>query len=221
MNGENGLTDKLKDILDDRSFDEIALHEAGHVVALYLSGIGEEFTDAVTGDCGVDVKGLTRRTGASLLDLSRRFSAFATATKREFNEVCAAAPSVCLPQICYFFGGGSMDRAVGRDCPTRNAIDDRHLSTEIMGTLMVSDLKPEAYAELREMVDAFLHLGFEENAGFVRAVYEELRTKKSVTAADIDRLTGGKAPVRPGEAWKMLEDAFAGWCARNRNVPHL
>lgn len=175
--------------------DVIAAHEAGHVVALAAAGLADEFTRAtIVPQNGVH--GLTIRSGASLFKLSgeltRHSQRIAGATGADqqvavkaFGDFILTTPAVCLPHVCFFFGGGACDRMLGRESSARNSIDVNCVNTMVLPAMV---LPPQADGDLRQVqskIDAFLFKVFERERLLFGKVYNALVERKTIDRASV------------------------------------
>ena len=179
--------------------NEIAAHECGHVVALAAVGLADEFT-SVTIIPQNGIKGLTTRSGASLTELSGRLAdhrqrvasaattadaeAIATAV-REFKDFIATTPVVCLPHLCFFFGGGSCDRLFGRENAARNTIDVNCIRRMVMPAMVLQPPADDRLRMVQDKVDEFLFSVFEKNMSLFRKIYDALVERKILDRASL------------------------------------
>ena len=179
--------------------NEIVAHECGHVVALAAAGLADEFT-SVTIIPQNGVKGLTTRSGASLTELSGRLAehsqrvasaaAAADAEKiatavREFKDFIATTPVVCLPHLCFFFGGGSCDRLFGRENAARNTIDVNCIRSMVIPAMVLQPPADDRLREVQDKVDEFLFSVFEKNMSLFRKIYDALVERKTLDRASL------------------------------------
>ena len=160
--------------------DEIATHECGHVVALAAAGLTEEFI-SVTNVPQNGVLGLTVRSGASLTKLSGmllEYSRNLVDGRQEgleaFRNFVLTTPVVCLPHICFFFGGGSIDRLLGRESPDRNAIDANCIRQMVIPSMLLTSLSDEDLTWVQEEVDKFLLNVFKKEKVLFGRIYRAI-----------------------------------------------
>lgn len=181
---------------DARGFpDVIAAHEAGHVVALAAAGLADEFTRAtIVPQNGVH--GLTVRSGASLFKLSGELTghsqriAGATgadqrAAVKAFGDFILTTPAVCLPHVCFFFGGGACDRMLGRESAARNSIDVNCVNTMVLPAMVLPPLADGDLRQVQSKIDAFLFKVFERERALLVKVYNALVERKTIDRASI------------------------------------
>lgn len=127
------------------SSKEIATHECGHLVAMMASGIYGEFASMLltpTMYMGEPVGGLVIRNSLALNKISTKLSEnYSSLNKASFPDLIAffvgEGLEICLPQICYFYGGGAIDRLMGCEDVGRNRIDERELEQSVFLALLI------------------------------------------------------------------------------------
>ena len=179
--------------------NEIAAHECGHVVALAAAGLADEFelaTIVPQYENGVFVLGSTKRSGESLEKLSSELSEHSAnlAAGRQdalkaFRDFVLTTPDVCLPHICFFVGGGSIDRLLGREDPNRNAIDANCIRDKVMLTMLpATALSDEDLALVQDKVDEFLFNVFKKEKVLFDKIYTALVKHKTLDCNSLDPL---------------------------------
>ena len=174
-----------------------AAHECGHVVALAAAGLADEFL-YVTIVPQNGIRGLTTRSGASLTKLSGELAEYsariASATGEaqqkaiaEYNEFIATTPKVCLPHLCFFFGGGSLDRKFKREDTTgRNSIDADCIRKMVMPAMVLQTLSDEHLREVQDNVDKlFLFPVFEGNEPLFGKIYKSLVERNTLACHNL------------------------------------
>ena len=171
--------------------DEIATHECGHVVALAATGLTEEFRSAtIVPQNGM--LGLTIRSGESLTRLSNEFLEYSRnladgQTEIEaFRNFVLTTPAVCLPHICFFFGGGSIDRLLGRENARRNSIDAKCMREMVMPAMLLSELADDDLLYVQSNVDKFLHNVFTKEKILFNRIYHAIVEHKTLVHTSID-----------------------------------
>ena len=170
----------------------VAAHEAGHVLALAASGLAGEFQKSTIVPQG-GVQGVTTRSGESLVRMSMKLAEHAQRladparlgeTKKAFREFLEKElPKTCLRHLCYFFGGGSIDRFLGRDCPERNAVDMEAIRKMVLPAMAIQ-VSDKDLVEIQQKVDAFLWKALEANEGLFKKTYDTLVEKHTITNQD-------------------------------------
>ena len=207
--------------------DEIATHECGHVVALAATGLTEEFRSAtIVPQNGM--LGLTIRSGESLTRLSDKLSEFSKKNLRDQTEIEAfrnfvlTTPAVCLPHICFFLGGGSIDRLLGRENALRNSIDAKCMREMVMPAMLLPNLRPfpslsdDDLLYVQSNVDKFLHNVFTKEKTLFNRIYHAIVEHKTLvhTSIDPNLMKEMKAcGERSAEAYKSRLAAFEKWYA--------
>ena len=199
---------------DDNYTDEIAAHEAGHCLALAASGLADEFQKSTIRPQD-GVRGLTTRSGHSLVNLSMDLAQHAQrlATQEEpVNEFKAflkeKAPRTCLPHLCFFFGGGALDRFLGREHPPRNAIDMRAIQGMVIPAMAIQ-VTDQELAEVQEKVDEFLWNAFKTDGTLLKSLYNALVERQTITANDDLLREMRAAPV--SDTYRTLLAWFTEW----------
>ena len=201
---------------DNDYTNEIAAHEAGHCLALAASGLADEFQKATIRPQD-GVQGLTTRNGQSLvnlsMDLAQHAQRLATQEEsvKEFKEYLVTnAPKTCLPHLCFFFGGGSLDRFLGRENSSRNAID-LHAIQGMVIPAMAIQVTDQELAEVQEKVDEFLWNAFKTDETLLKNLYNALVERQTITADDdlLREMRAGAAPV--SDAYQTLLAWFTEW----------
>ena len=187
----------------------VTRHEVGHFVALCASGLYDEFT-SITNQAANGAFGLTERNGQSLTDYSQKLVADLTNYLSVMRNV---GRDVVLKNLCYFFGGGSIDRLYGCDSAIRNSIDDTNNKTLCLPAIGISGVSDERYAELQAMVDEFLHPIFRAEAPFIARLCDELARRGTISKADMDAIVqeAGWAPSQH-PSFDALLARFHAWC---------
>ena len=207
--------------------DEIATHECGHVVALAATGLTEEFRSAtIVPQNGM--LGLTIRSGESLTRLSNKLSEFSKKNLADQTEIEAfrnfvlTTPAVCLPHICFFLGGGSIDRLLGRENALRNSIDAKCMREMVMPAMLLPNLRPfpslsdDDLLYVQSNVDKFLHNVFTKEKILFNRIYHAIVEHKTLvhTSIDPNLMKEMKAcGERSAEAYKSLLAAVEKWYA--------
>ena len=207
--------------------DEIATHECGHVVALAATGLTEEFRSAtIVPQNGM--LGLTIRSGESLTRLSDKLSEFSKKNLADQTEIEAfrnfvlTTPAVCLPHICFFLGGGSIDRLLGRENALRNSIDAKCMREMVMPAMLLPNLRPfpslsdDDLLYVQSNVDKFLHNVFTKEKILFNRIYHAIVEHKTLvhTSIDPNLMKEMKAcGERSAEAYKSLLAAVEKWYA--------
>jgi len=205
--------------------DEIAAHEAGHCVALVAAGLADEFVSATIVPQG-GVQGLTVRSGESLARLSMGFAEHAARlgdllrleeAKRAFREFLMTAPEVCLPHLCFYFGGGSMDRYLQRDNPARNSVDMNVIGSMVVPAMAIPAISVGELAEIQKKVDEFLWMVFDDEDCMIEGFYDELCDKRVIDRSDFDQILKGSflgLTDESHEKYSELLSWFRDWHAR-------
>lgn len=195
--------------------DVIAAHEAGHVVALAAAGLADEFTRAtIVPQNGV--YGLTIRSGASLFKLSGELTGHSQriagaigadqqAAVKAFGDFILTTPAVCLPHVCFFFGGGACDRMLGRESSARNTIDVNCVNTMVLPAMVLPPLADGDLRQVQSKVDAFLFKVFDRERLLFGKVYNALVERKTIDRASV--------------GIEMLDDMCA--CAKRASSDYL
>ena len=222
--------------------DEIATHECGHVVALAATGLTEAFRSAtIVPQNGV--LGLTIRSGESLTKLSNKLSelsnkllelskknladqteieAFQTEIEafqteiEAFRNFVLTTPAVCLPHICFFLGGGSIDRLLGRENARRNSIDAEYIREKVVPAMLLPSLSDDDLLYVQSNVDKFLHNVFTKEKILFNRIYHAIVEHKTLvyTSIDPNLMKEMKAcGERSAEAYKSLLAAVEEWYA--------
>ena len=210
--------------------DEIATHECGHVVALAAAGLTEEFI-SVTIVPENGVRGLTVRSGASLTQLSDKLSEYAQnlADGRQegleaFRNFVLTTPAVCLPHICFFFGGGSIDRLLGRENRNRNAIDANCIRQMVVPSMLLPPLSDEDLTGIQEKVDEFLFNVFKKEKALFGRIYRAIVERKTLGRNSIpDVLKDMQACADRSEGiYKSLLASIENWhSGKVRQLPYF
>lgn len=201
--------------------NEIAAHEAGHCLALAATGLADEF-QSCTIVSGYDAQrrptcGLTIRSGASLtrfrekLDQHSQRLAAQEESVNDFKDfLMKNVPKTCLPHICFFFGGGSFDRFLGREDTHRNSIDMKVLWENVVPSIAIQVTDKE-FAELQGKVDEFLWAAFKANEALLKIIYDALVERETITANDdlLREMRAGAIPV--SDAYQKLLAWFSEW----------
>lgn len=177
--------------------NSIAAHEAGHCVALAAAGLAGEFVRATikpqTND-GRNVYGLTKGNGKTLTDYSEKMGQLASQMTvdpqgpRNFHDfLVKEAPRVCLPNICFFLGGGACDRWLKREDLRRNSIDREEIYKNLFPamTLKIGDTEMSV---VQGKVDEFLFKVFEREGKLLDGLYGALVQNEEVTREDLGPL---------------------------------
>ena len=175
--------------------DVIAAHEAGHVVALAAAGLADEFTRAtIVPQNGVH--GLTIRSGASLFRLSGELAGHSQriagavgadqqAAVKAFGDFIRTTPAVCLPHLCFFFGGGACDRMLGRESPARNSVDVDCVNKMVLPAMVLQPLADGDLRQVQSRIDAFLFKVFDRERLLFGKVYNALVERKTIDRASV------------------------------------
>ena len=201
--------------------DEIATHECGHVVALAATGLTEEFRSAtIVPQNGM--LGLTIRSGESLTRLSNEFLEYSRnladgQTEIEaFRNFVLTTPAVCLPHICFFLGGGSIDRLLGRENARRNSIDAECIREKVVPAMLLRELADDDLLYVQSNVDKFLHNVFTKEKILFNRIYHAIVEHKTLvhTSIDPNLMKEMKAcGERSAEDYKSLLAAVEKWYA--------
>lgn len=194
----------------------VTLHEVGHIIGLYASGIIDEFISATNvasdGPSG-KTYGLTRRSGQSLMELCNKLSE--AVSQGAFGRMAEESAEICLPQICYFCGGGSIDRMYGNASERRESIDMAELKTKLLPAMFVNNVSEEALKELKDMVDEFLHSSFRKYDVLVDALYDKLAEANMIDKTIFNEVLDGVKDDCSLEAvavdYETLKKKFRNW----------
>lgn len=223
-----------------------AVHEVGHVVALLAAGLSGEFESATVGaahDSRGAVAGLTHVSFAANQELVRRLTRYATdlgslglataaswsasektrtrAFIADYTRFCREeAPRTALRYLCYYFGGGSIERSFQLGgTALRERIDRAEATQHILPALQLDRFGEEDFDALRRDVDAFLVPVFRDNADLVRDLVHTLEAKSRLDAADVARATASHPLRVPSGAYAALERGFLALCAPRIHPP--
>lgn len=204
----------------------IAAHEAGHCVALAAVGLAGEFVQSTItpqkDEAGRNVDGQTKISKETLNAYSGTLNAY-SGTLRQLAKRMAIdpqnpavdpqgprnlhdflveqAPRVCLPYICFFFGGGACDRWLKREDGARNAIDHNEIFTHLFPAMTLKNIGDAKMSAVQEKVDEFLFKVFERERNLLDGLYGALVQKEKVCREDL------------GPLFNKMEDC--GECARD------
>ena len=175
------------------SSGQIAAHECGHVVALAAAGLADEFL-SVTIVPQNGVLGLTLRSGESIARLSARLTEYSTnlangqpgALGTFHSFVLKEVSAICLPHLCFFLGGGSFDRLLGREDLGRNRIDAECIRRMVVPAMLLPSLSDEDLTWLQEKVDAFLFSVFNREKALFDKIYKDIVEHKTLSRDKID-----------------------------------
>lgn len=202
--------------------ETIVKHECGHLVALMAAGIYSEFTRISVGaaeHAGDRVNGLTERSGDSLmqysfdlLNWSRRLGGGQAGVEDWVRFLAERGLAVCLPHVCYFYGGGAMDRSAGCEDAERNGIDTREIEAKVLPSLVITWNDDCNF--LKERVYAFLESVFRREQSLITRICGELRENPVMEKGQMDALLekdpdGGAEGVRrraEGDYQTLLND---------------
>ena len=208
-------------IMDKKYYsDEIAAHEAGHVFALGATGLADEF-QSVTTVHQTGVQGLTIRNGESLMRMSMELAGYARRladptrsdeARKAFRDfLMSEAPKTCLPHVCFFFGGGSIDRFLGCETPERNTIDMYAIRQYVLPAMAIQILDHDLY-EIQAKVDSFLGKSLMTDAVLFKRIYEKLATQRTITAEDKELMCMMRNCTAPmSTAYQELYNWFLDW----------
>ena len=174
----------------------IAAHEAGHCVALAAAGLAGEFVRATIKpqtNAGRNVYGLTERISESLTAYSEKMGQLASQMTvdpqgpRNFHDfLVREALRVCLPQICFFLGGGACDRWLKREDGARNAIDHNEIFTHLFPAMTLNNIGDPEMSVVQGKVDDFLFKVFEREGKLLDGLYGALVQNEEVTREALD-----------------------------------
>ena len=189
----------------------IALHEVGHFIALCAVGLYDEFmsiTCRPSNYNGAMVYGLTLRNGNSLTAYSQHL----LADSKNYQAIIEQeGKEVVLKNLCFFFGGGSIDRMNGNESAERNSIDDVNNKVMCLPAISVTDIQDEQYAKLQSIVDEFLHPIFMAHSELINTLVDALFDKGSFTKAEMDKFVGEQHLALPqkSESFNNLLKQFS------------
>ena len=197
--------------------NEIAAHECGHVVALAAAGLADEFISATIVPQyrnDVLVLGSTDRSGASLTKLHNEhlehiapLAAGRQDALEAFRDFVLTTPDVCLPHICFFVGGVSIDRLLGREDTIRNRIDTDCIRQMVMPAMHIPSLSDEDLALVQDKVDEFLFNVFKKEKVLFDKIYTSLVERGTLDRNSIDPLVLKEmqsCAIRSAEKFKCL-----------------
>ncbi len=198
----------------------IAAHEAGHCVALAAAGLAWTFDQSTikpqTNDDGLNVDGLTRRNGKTLTDYGEKMRQMAVDPqgRRNFHDfLVKEAPRVCLPHICFFFGGGACDRWLKREDRARNAIDHNEIFTHLFPAMTLNNIGDTEMSAVQGKVDEFLFKVFERERNLLDGLYGALVQKEKISRKDLGPLFNEMEACgeRAREDYDSLLNWFSTW----------
>ena len=173
--------------------DEIAMHECGHVIALAATGLTDEFQIATNvpdfDDFGRPTDGRTDHTRASLNKLSENLTEFTSGQQgglERFRQFVLTTPDVCLQHLCFYFGGGAIDRFLGRENPNRNEKDMEYIRKMVLPAMLLTALSDEDMTLIQEKVDEFMSKMFTKGKVLLDRLYNALVEHKTLTRDNID-----------------------------------
>ena len=209
----------------------IPAHECGHVVALAAAGLANEFKEVTIVQQG-NALAVTKRSGASLIKLSGELLEYqdridAAMDEAQLKRVSAEynafikekLPDVCLPHLCFFFGGGALDRLFGRENADRNSIDADCIRKKVMPAMVLQTLSDEDLREVQGKVDKFLFPVFEGNEPLFRKIYDSLVERNTLTRYDLGmdiRREMNECAERSKEGYEELLAWFRQWHSDHR-----
>ena len=169
--------------------DEIAMHECGHVIALAATGLTDEFQIATNvpdfDDFGRPTDGRTDHTRASLNKLSENLTEFTSGQQgglERFRQFVLTTPDVCLQHLCFYFGGGEIDRFLGRKNPDRNKIDMEQIRECVLPAMFLlstlTEKKDKALPSNKELLSAGTMAWLsDEDITFIQKKVDEFMSK--------------------------------------------
>lgn len=176
--------------MDAKEFpDIIAAHECGHVVALAAAGLADEFkmVTIVPNDRSLGITDCTwisrDRLVANLGEHSRLLTGDAgqhPEVMKNFKAFIQTVPAVCLPYLCYYYGGGSCDRLFGRESVDRNMIDANEIRTNIIPATLIPNPTEEDLQQIQRNVDRFLFKVLDEEEKLFGLIYTALVQRKTI-----------------------------------------
>lgn len=164
-------------------------------MALAAAGLADEFTRAtIVPQNGVH--GLTIRSGASLFKLSGELAGHSLriagasgadqqAAVKAFGDFILTTPAVCLPHVCFFFGGGACDRMLGRESAERNSVDVNCVNTMVLPAMVLPPMAEGDLVQVQSKIDAFLFKVFKRERTLLVKVYNALVERKTIDRASI------------------------------------
>lgn len=218
--------------------NNIAAHEAGHCVALAAAGLAGEFVlftiTPQMDEAGRNVDGQTKISKETLNAYSGTLHAYSE-TLRQLAKRMAIdpqnpavdpqgprnlhdflveqAPRVCLPYICFFFGGGACDRWLKREDRARNAIDHNEIFTHLFPAMTLNNIGDAEMSAVQGKVDEFLFNVFEREGNLLDGLYGALVQKGTVLRKDLGPLFNEMEVCgeRAREDYASLLNWFSSW----------
>ena len=199
--------------------NNIAAHEAGHCVALAAAGLAEKFVSSTitpqTNADGQNVDGQTIRNGEALTAYSEKLTQLAGRMAdpqglRNFHDfLVKEAPRVCLPHICFFFGGGACDRWLKCEDLHRNSIDREVICKQLFPAMTLKNIGDAEMSAVQGKVDEFLFNVFEREGNLLDGLYGALVQKGTVLREDLGPLFNEM--VACGERARKDYDSLLNW----------
>ena len=93
---------------------------------------------------------------------------------------------MCLRHICFFFGGGAIDRFLGRENPNRNEKDMEYIRKMVLPAMLLTALSDEDMTLIQEKVDEFMSKVFTKEKVLLDRLYNALVEHKTLTRDNID-----------------------------------
>lgn len=212
--------------------NKIAAHEAGHCVALAAAGLAEKFVSSTIGHGqmynGRNVDGLTKKEENDEALTAYHIELMAYRDKltqpagrmadpkdrKDFHDfLVKEAPRVCLPHICFFFGGGACDRWLKCEDLHRNSIDREEICTKFFPAMTLVNIGDAEMFAVQGKVDEFLFNVFEREGNLLDGLYGALVQKGTVLREDLGPLFNEMEVCgeRAREDYASLLNWFSSW----------
>lgn len=164
----------------------IALHETGHVIALYALGRYNEFQQTSIVPQG-GTMGQTQRSPFNGNIMNQAMELMRSLLMGNTEESKERRALSILPYVCFYYGGGSADRLWGDDYPSRNTIDMSALKTNfsLLAGCSVTDV---ALRRLQPIVDRFMHEVLRHYEALVERLTAKLTEQKTINKHQMDNL---------------------------------
>lgn len=210
--------------------NNIAAHEAGHCVALAAAGLAEQFVSStITPQAnanGQNVDGQTIRNGEALAAYGEQLAQLAGRMAdpqglRNFHDfLVQEAPRVCLPHICFFFGGGACDRWLKREDLHRNLIDREVIYNQLFPAMNLMNIGDAEMSAVQGKVDEFLFNVFEREEKLLDGLYGVLVQRGTVLREDLGPLFNEMKDCgkRAREDYDSLLNWFSIWYGKHVHV---